>query len=84
MSCELLYSERVFILLHSKAKPVAIVVKENTYDGKSTQGGTFCTSEHILELGIRSYELRIILIMNYELRVWSYELRIILITNYEL
>ena len=58
------YCERVFILLHGKAKPMAIVVKENPYDGESTQCGTFCTSEHIVELGITSYELRVVLFMN--------------------
>ena len=83
------YSERVLVLLHSKAKPMAIVVKENPYDGESTQCGTFCTSEHIFELRIRSYffmnyELRV---TNYELfylRITSYELRVILFRNYEL
>ena len=83
------YCERVLVLLHGKAKPMAIVVKENTYDGESAQGGTFSTSEHILELRIRSYELRVILFMNYELRVvelriTSYELRVILFMSYEL
>ena len=78
------YSERVFILLHGKAKPVAIVVKENSYDGKSAQCGTFSTSEHILELRIRSYELRVVLFLNYELRVTNYELRITSYSIYEL
>ena len=75
------YSERVLVLLHGKAKPMAIVVKENPYDGESTQCGTFCTSEHGVELRIRSYELRVILFMNYELGVTSYELFYLGITN---
>ena len=43
------YGEGIFVLLHGKAKPVAIVVKENSYDGKSAQGGTFGAGEQVLE-----------------------------------